>query len=148
MNIFQSILEKLGLQKHTEAKPEMHVTAGAQVGTPKPAMHVTAGAQVGTPGKAVSSPGHVAEMPMVDVMSKLENLGRNHPGLDWKVSIADLLQLLGIDNSYEARRALAVELGCPSDMMTDSARMNVWLHKTVLQKIAQNGGNVPASLLD
>lgn len=144
MNIFQTILEKLGLQKHAEPKPAMHVTAGAQVGTPKPASSTAPT----TPGKAVSAPAHVAEMPMVDVMSKLEDLSRSKPGLNWRVSIADLLQLLGIDNSYEARKALAIELGCPSDMMTDSARMNVWLHKTVLQKIAQNGGNVPASLLD
>jgi len=25
--------------------------------------------------------------------------------------------------------------------------MNMWLHKTVLEKLAQNGGNVPKDLL-
>lgn len=143
MNIFHTILQKLGLEKHAEDKPDMHVTAGAHVGTPQSAVTTPS-----VPGKAVSAPAHVAEIPMIDVMSKLEDMARAHPGLNWRVSIADLLQLLGMDNSYEARRALAVELGCPSDMMSDSARMNVWLHKTVLQKIAENGGNVPASLLD
>ena len=45
------------------------------------------------------------------------------------------------------RLALATELGCPTDRMGDSAAMNIWLHKTVLQKLAANGGNVPADLL-
>jgi hypothetical protein len=67
--------------------------------------------------------------------------------LDWKVSIVDLLKLLDIDSSREARNELAKELGCPADLMSDSAKMNVWLHKTVLQKIAENGGNIPQSLL-
>ena len=53
-----------------------------------------------------------------------------------------------IDSSFSARKALATELGCPADLMGDSARMNMWLHKTVLQKIANNGGNVPKDLLD
>ncbi len=147
MDIFHTILEKLGLQKHAEANPAISVTAGAEIGKPNSAA-THAGEAVSAPpsvGHAISV--HPVEMPMVDVMSKLEALGRTHPGLDWKVSIADLLQMLGIDNSYEARKALAVELGCPADMMSDSARMNVWLHKTVLKKIAENGGNVPASLL-
>ena len=47
-----------------------------------------------------------------------------------------------------ARKALASELGCPQEKMADSAQMNMWLHKTVLQKVAANGGNVPAELLD
>lgn len=68
--------------------------------------------------------------------------------LNWKVSIADLLFLLDLDNSYEARKELAVELGCPAEKMDDSAQMNTWLHKTVLEKIAENGGNVPMELLD
>ena len=69
-------------------------------------------------------------------------------GLDWKVSIVDLLKLLDIDSSREARNELAQELGCPPELMKDSAKMNVWLHKTVLKKIAENGGNIPQSLLD
>ena len=47
-----------------------------------------------------------------------------------------------------ARKELAVELGCPEQYMADSAKMNVWLHKTVLQKIAENGGDIPQELLD
>lgn len=89
------------------------------------------------------------EMEMVDVVSKLEGLAAASPvKLSWKVSIVDLLKLLDIDSSYEARKELAVELNCPTELMEDSAKMNTWLHKTVLQKIAKNGGNIPRELLD
>ena len=56
--------------------------------------------------------------------------------------------LLGLDSSLEARKELAVELGCPPEKMNDSAQMNMWLHKTVLQKLAENGGNIPPELLN
>ena len=67
--------------------------------------------------------------------------------LNWKVSIVDLMKLLGLDSSLGARKELATELGCPADKMGDSAQMNMWLHKTVLKKLAENGGNIPADLL-
>jgi 3-methyladenine DNA glycosylase AlkD len=60
----------------------------------------------------------------------------------------DLLKLLDIDSSYAARKELAIELGCPTELMGDSAKMNIWLHKTVLREIAKNGGNVPQELYD
>jgi hypothetical protein len=88
------------------------------------------------------------EVPMVDVVSKLESLAAKNPAkLDWKVSIADLLFLLGMDNSFKARKELAIELGCPEKLMADSAQMNMWLHSAVLKKIAENGGNIPQELL-
>ena len=99
------------------------------------------------PAEPAAVPVRPAEVPMVDVVSKLEAMAKSHPGLDWKVSIVDLLKLLDMESSFEARKALATELDCPSNMMDDSARMNVWLHKSVLQKIAENGGNIPDSLL-
>jgi hypothetical protein len=84
----------------------------------------------------------------VDVVAKLESLAASNPQkLNWKVSIVDLLKLLGLDSSLEARKGLAAELGCPKEKMGDSAQMNIWLHKTVLQKLAENGGNVPKELL-
>jgi len=86
-------------------------------------------------------------MEMVDVMSKLETMAKG-TNLDWKVSIVDLLKVLDIESSLAARKELAVELGCPADVMKDNVKMNVWLHKTVLAKIAQNGGNIPKELLD
>ena len=86
---------------------------------------------------------------VVDVVAKLEGLAAAHAEkLNWKVSIVDLLKLLGLDSSLAARKELATELGCPAQKMGDSAQMNMWLHKTVLQKLAQNGGNIPKDLLD
>ena len=83
------------------------------------------------------------------MVKKLETLSASKPmKLNWRTSIADLLYLLGIENSYEARKELAIELGCPPELMKDSAKMNTWLHKKVLQEIAANGGNIPKELLD
>jgi hypothetical protein len=83
----------------------------------------------------------------VDVVKQLDEKAKG-TGLNWKNSIVDLLKLLDIDSSREARIELAKELGAPADVMSDSARMNVWLHKTVMKKIAENGGNIPQDLLD
>jgi hypothetical protein len=84
----------------------------------------------------------------IDVVSKLEGLAAANPEkLNWKVSIVDLLKLLGLDSSLSARKELAAELGCPAAATEDSAQMNMWLHKTVLQKLAENGGNIPPDLL-
>jgi hypothetical protein len=136
MSIFTTILEKLGLQKPAE-KPAAKPTAKPPAGTSGP---------VGMPRPM--APQRPAPMAMVDVVSKLENLAGDNPGLDWKVSIVDLLKLLGIDSSLSARKELAAELKCPPDLIGgDYAKMNVWLHETVLKKIADNGGNIPASLL-
>jgi Domain of unknown function (DUF3597) len=59
-----------------------------------------------------------------------------------------LLKLLDIDSSFNARKELATELSYPMELMKESAKMNVWLHKTVLARIAANGGNVPNDLLE
>jgi Domain of unknown function (DUF3597) len=91
----------------------------------------------------------VEPMSKVDVMAKLEGMAAKlGTPSNWKTSIADLLFLLGMDHSYAARKELAVELGCPPEYLDDSVKMNTWLHKTVLAKIAENGGNIPAELLD
>lgn len=66
--------------------------------------------------------------------------------LDWKHSIVDLLKALKIDSSLTARKELADELGFAGDMQ-DSAAMNIWLHKAVIKKLAENGGIVPADLV-
>ena len=87
-------------------------------------------------------------MPMVDVVSMLDSLAKKSPiPLNWRVSIVDLLVLLGIDHSAATIQELAVELGCPPFELADSARRNIWLHAAVMQKVAQNGGNIPANLL-
>jgi hypothetical protein len=66
--------------------------------------------------------------------------------LDWTVSIVDLMKLVGMDSSLSARKELAQELGYGQDMQ-DTAKMNIWLHKQVMQRIAQHGGQLPAELI-
>ena len=76
----------------------------------------------------------------------LTNLaGQNKEKLDWRSSIVDLMKLLDLDSSLAARKELAKELNFTGDI-NDSARMNVWLHKQVMIKLAENGGKVPDSL--
>ncbi len=84
----------------------------------------------------------------VDVAARLDEMkAASKQKLDWRVSIVDLMKLVGIDSDITNRRALASELGYTGDL-NDSATMNVWLHKQVMQKLAANGGTVPANLLD
>jgi hypothetical protein len=72
---------------------------------------------------------------------------KNSEKLDWRKSIVDLMKLVGMDSSLTARKQLADELGYSGDK-NDSATMNMWLHKQVLRKLAENGGKVPQDLLD
>lgn len=65
--------------------------------------------------------------------------------LNWRTSIVDLMKLLGLDSSLTERKSLAAELGYTGDT-SDSAGMNIWLHKQVLQKIVDNGGQLPRDL--
>jgi hypothetical protein len=132
MGFFSKILEKLGIGG----------ASAAPAAVPTPA--VAAGAA--TPAVAVAEPPKA--VPLVDVVAQLEKRAAANPQkLNWRTSIVDLLKLLDIDSSFAARKELATELGCPANLMGDSAQMNMWLHKTVLAKIAANGGNVPAELL-
>lgn len=135
MGLFSKILDKLGFGREAKAAP-----------VPAPAARA-ATATAAAPRVAVPPP--PVPVSVVDVVATLEKLAAANPQkLNWKTSIVDLLKLLDIDSSLTARKALAKELGCPAELMLDSARMNMWLHKTVLQKIAANGGNVPKELLD
>ncbi|PIE01350.1 MAG: oxidoreductase [Acidobacteria bacterium] len=85
----------------------------------------------------------------VDVGAILEALAAKNPQkLNWRTSIVDLLKLLDLDSSYRARKELAKELNCPEEIMSASAKMNMWLHKTVIAQIAENGGKLPEDLLD
>ncbi len=135
MGFFSNILEKLGMKE-----------AAAAPVTP---------ASVAPPPAAASSPSTapaptvVNPIAAVDVVALLEKrAAANTQKLNWRTSIVDLLKLLDIDSSLAARKALATELFCPDELMGDSAKMNIWLHKNVLALIAANGGNIPAELLD
>ena len=160
MGMFSKILNKLGIKKDKEevasasmgkkaVQPAPRKAPARPAPVKKPAVPKDASDRIAEK-RAMIEKKHSAEaaMPMVDVMSKLETMAKGS-GLDWKVSIVDLLKVLGIDSSSEARKELAEELGCPPEIMSgDSAKRNVWLHKAVLKEIAENGGNIPAELLD
>ena len=70
---------------------------------------------------------------------------KNPQKLDWQHSIVDLMKLVGLDSSLSARQTLAQELQYTGDMK-DSAAMNIWLHRQVMTKLAENGGKVPNDL--
>ena len=87
-----------------------------------------------------------APVSQVDVAAVLTGLAaQNKEKLDWRKSIVDLMKLLKLDSSLTARKELAKELHYTGDT-NDSASMNIWLHKQVMQKLAENGGKVPDDL--
>jgi hypothetical protein len=140
MGFFDNILEKLGLRKKDQAAAKKPTFGSSGSGTgsgakPNPAQK---------DDRPMFAPKAISE---VDVVKQLEKRAAGKD-LNWKTSIVDLLKVLDIDSSREARNELAKELGCPADFMQDSAKMNTWLHKEVLKRIAANGGNIPANLLD
>ena len=97
-------------------------------------------------GTGAAPPSGAAPMSNVDVEAVLGKLAsESKEKLDWRKSIVDLMKLLKLDSSLTARKELAKELGYSGDM-NDSASMNIWLHKQVMQKLAANGGKVPADL--
>lgn len=100
------------------------------------------------PGASLSNEaGGLASTSPVDVPAKLDGMAAGHgEQLNWRTSIVDLMKLLGLDSSLESRKELATELGCPPDMLADSAQMNTWLHRTVMHKLAEHGGTVPPEL--
>src|SRR5436190_24098655 len=135
MGLFNNLMSKIfghassapatapGAQTRSAAAPEQQAQAPAAPATP------------------------VAPPPVVDVTAILNDLAKKNPEkLDWKRSIVDLMKLVGIDSSFAARKQLAAELHYTGDP-NDSASMNIWLHKEVLRKLAENGGKVPQELL-
>ena len=122
------------------------VSAGAAA-TPAPAPKAEPAAQ---PAPTTAQPAATASgtASSVDVAAILDQaVAQNGQDLKWRTSIVDLMKALGIDSSLTARKELAAELHYTGDT-NDSATMNIWLHKQVLQKLAANGGTVPADLLD
>jgi hypothetical protein len=96
---------------------------------------------------APAGAGSPTPAPTVDVTAILDGLASKNPEkLDWRSSIVDLMKLVGMDSSLAARKELAKDLDYSGDT-NDSATMNIWLHKVVIKKIAENGGKVPNELL-
>lgn len=137
MSIFGDIVSSIF---HHAAAPASAAPATVQAAAP--------GSQAAPPSpSSVSAPAAVkpAATP-VDVAAIMDKLaGQSKESLDWRKSIVDLMKLLNLDSSLHARKQLAEELHYTGNM-NDSAAMNVWLHKQVMIKLAENGGKVPAEL--
>ena len=134
MSLLSTILSKLGI--------------GSATAAPAPAPQRAPSVSVSPTPSPSSSQSRPPAAP-VDIAAVLEQrAAANSQRLNWRTSIVDLLKLLDMDSSFTSRKALATELGCPADLMGDSAKMNMWLHKAVLARVAANGGKVPQDLLD
>ena len=106
------------------------------------------GTAAGGASAAPASAAPPAAKSPVDVAAVMDGLAKgSREKLDWRRSIVDLMKLLDMDSSLTARKELAKELHYSGDM-NDSAKMNIWLHKQVMTKLAENGGKVPADLRD
>ena len=132
MSIFGNIMSAIFGHSSSAAAAPAAAAPAPQV-APAPAQPTAA-----APGAAPAAP--------VDVAAIMDNLaGQSSERLDWRRSIVDLMKLLNLDSSLAARKELAQELSYTGDM-NDSASMNVWLHKQVMTKLAENGGKVPDEL--
>ena len=92
-----------------------------------------------------AAPAAMEQVDVEEILSKMQ--ASSGQQLNWRTSIVDLLKLLGLDSSLQARKELAAELHYSGDT-SDSAAMNIWLHRQVMNKLAANGGKVPADLKD
>ncbi|MFT4097908.1 MAG: DUF3597 domain-containing protein [Rhodoblastus sp.] len=101
-------------------------------------------AKPAAPGAAPAAP--IAPAGSVDVASILDGLvSKSGQELNWRVSIVDMMKALGLDSSLTARKELAKELHYEGDT-SDSASMNIWLHKKMMEMIAANGGKLPDNI--
>ena len=132
MSIFGSIMSKIFNHPAAAATP----TDGASAAAP----------ESGSTPAAGQAPAAGSAAPSVDVGAVLAEMNsKAGQPLNYQTSIVDLMKLLGLDSSLQNRKELATELHYSGDT-NDSASMNVWLHKQVMDKLAENGGKVPADL--
>lgn len=119
--------------------PEPAATTAPPIGGTGNAVPPTAGASASA---SSATPSAVEVAPILDAA-----VARSGQALDWKRSVVDLMKALGMDASLAERKELAEELGYTGEK-DGSAEMNMWLHKALLRKLSENGGKVPAELLD
>lgn len=132
MSIFGDIVSKL----FGKAKPDQPAPAAQP--TPDPVA-----AQAATDAAPAAAP--LADVDVAAVMEQL--VSESGQTLNWRTSIVDAMKALGMDSSLEHRKQLAQELKYSGDM-SDSATMNIWLHKQLMQALAANGGKLPSELLN
>jgi 3-oxoacyl-ACP reductase-like protein len=146
MSIFKDILNKIFHRDDNQQQAPQMAPASEVAPPPMPS-----GAEAAAGGIAVQSAATseaAAAMAPVDVEAVLNGIAaQSKQKLNWRTSIVDLMKLLDLDSSLQARKALATELGYKG-ALDGSSEMNTWLHRQVMTKLAQNGGKVPAELRD
>ena len=147
MSILSNIFSKIFPGAHANTTtPAPGPNAGAAAPAPIPAPTSTPAAPTTPASPPVAAAAQVQPMSTVDVTQLLEGMNaKSGEKLNWRTSIVDLMKLLGLDSSLDARKSLAQELHYTGDT-NDSATMNVWLHREVMRKVADNGGKVPEDL--
>jgi 3-oxoacyl-ACP reductase-like protein len=147
MGILSNIFSKIFPSSHpavTSAPAAAPAKPAASAAPAQPQAQPQGQAPAATPAAAPAS----APMEQVDVEQILVTMQKSAgQDLNWRSSIVDLLKLLNLDSSLQARKELAAELHYSGDT-GDSAAMNIWLHRQVMNKLAANGGKVPADLKD
>jgi len=147
MGMFSDLMGKIFRHDTEAAGPADVVKPGGQIPESRVQAAARQGVSVAQAVPGAPRPAGAAVQAPVDVAAILDKLAAsNKEKLDWKHSIVDLMKLVGMDSSLSARKALAADLHYTGDT-NDSAKMNMWLHKEVMRKLAENGGKVPADLL-
>ena len=134
MSIFSKIFDKIFRRADAAEAPAGAASSAANEGL--------------AAGKAATPTADAAAQQPVDVEAVLTAMAEKNPQkLNWRSSIVDLMKLVGMESTLQERKELATELGY-TGAKDGSAEMNLWLHKQVMKKLAENGGKVPAELLD
>ena len=143
MGILSAIFSKIFPASHPANTATTDATAPVAASAASSATPA-AGSATSSAATASAAP---AAAPPVDIEAVLSQMaGQTSEKLNWQTSIVDLLKLLGLDSSLQARKQLAQELHFTGNT-NDSASMNIWLHREVMNQVAANGGKVPADLM-
>lgn len=144
------IFDKIKHAIFGEAKAAEPVASGAAKTVPAqaPVSHPSAPSPTPASSPAQTKPASAPATATVDIVPILDAaVKKSGQKLDWRHSIVDLMKAVGMDASLTERKELAAELGYTGDT-NDSAKMNMWLHKALMKRLSENGGKVPADLLD
>jgi hypothetical protein len=133
----QAATPKPAVTAQASAAPTATSAPSAETPSAKPSPTTTPASNA-----APSASGPVDITPILDAAVK-----KSGQKLDWRKSIVDLMKALDLDSSLSARKELADELGYTGEK-DGSAAMNMWLHKALMKKLSENGGKVPAELMD
>jgi hypothetical protein len=148
MGILSNIFRKIFPSSHPAAQGGAQTSTGSmQSGaTQQPNLQQASVQPATQPGRTAPPPN--APMDIVDVEVVVSRMAAQQgQDLNWRSSIVDLLKVLNLDSSLESRKELARELDYKGDT-GDTATMNIWLHRQVMNRLAANGGKVPDDMKD